>query len=76
MLLIMLKLVITVLIAGQVDLLEVQLGNNVMIGGRAGEFWSPQNWQQCSNWWRGNCIKDIPDNTKVMGYPAKNIKQF
>ena len=25
----------------------------------------------------GSCvIKDIPDNTKVMGYPAKNIKQF
>ena len=21
-------------------------------------------------------IKSIPDNTKVMGYPAKNIKQF
>ena len=21
-------------------------------------------------------IKDIPDNTKVMGYPAKNIKEF
>ena len=21
-------------------------------------------------------IKDIPDNTKVMGYPAKNLKEF
>ena len=21
-------------------------------------------------------IKDIPDNAKVMGYPAKNIRQF
>ena len=21
-------------------------------------------------------IKDIPDNSKVMGYPAKNIRQF
>ena len=21
-------------------------------------------------------IKDIPDNTKVMGYPAKNIRKF
>ena len=21
-------------------------------------------------------IKDIPDNTKVMGYPAKNLKNF
>ena len=21
-------------------------------------------------------IRDIPDNTKVMGYPAKNIKEF
>ena len=21
-------------------------------------------------------IKDIPDNTKVMGYPAKNIREF
>ena len=21
-------------------------------------------------------IKDVPDNTKVMGYPAKNIKEF
>ena len=21
-------------------------------------------------------IKSIPDNTKVMGYPAKNIKEF
>ena len=21
-------------------------------------------------------IKDIPDNTKVMGYPAKNLREF
>ena len=21
-------------------------------------------------------LKDIPDNTKVMGYPAKNIREF
>ena len=21
-------------------------------------------------------IKDLPDNSKVMGYPAKNIRQF
>ena len=21
-------------------------------------------------------IRDIPDNTKVMGYPAKNIREF
>ena len=21
-------------------------------------------------------IKDVPDNSKVMGYPAKNIRQF
>jgi UDP-3-O-[3-hydroxymyristoyl] glucosamine N-acyltransferase len=21
-------------------------------------------------------IKDIPDNSKVMGYPAKNIREF
>ena len=27
----------------------------------------------------GDCLelmKDIPDNSKVMGYPAKNIRQF
>ena len=39
-------------------------------------FWTFKNWQQCNLAGGSGVIKDIPDNSKVMGYPAKNLKTF
>ena len=47
-----------------------------MIGGQAGVSGHLKigNNVQFGGW--SGVIKDIPDNTKVMGYPAKNLKNF
>ena len=65
------------IIAGQVGFAGSSIiGNNVMIGGQAGISGHLKSWKQCSNRrWIG-VIKNIPDNTKVMGYPAKDLKKF
>jgi UDP-3-O-[3-hydroxymyristoyl] glucosamine N-acyltransferase len=66
------------IIAGQVGFAGSSIiGNNVMIGGQAGISGHLKSWKQCSNrWWLSGVIKNIADNTKVMGYPAKDLKKF
>ena len=65
------------IIAGQVGFAgSSTLGNQVMIGGQEG--FSGQLFIGNNVHIGGGCgvIKDIPDNSKVMGYPAKDIKNF
>ena len=52
-------------------LLEAQLGNNVMIGGQAGISGHLKIGNNVQIAGGSGVIKDIPDNSKVMGYPAK-----
>ena len=65
------------IIAGQVGIAgSAILGNNVRIGGQAGISGHLKIGDNVEI--AGGCgvIKDIIDNSKVMGYPAKNIKDF
>jgi UDP-3-O-[3-hydroxymyristoyl] glucosamine N-acyltransferase len=53
-----------------------KVGNNVASGGQAG---IPGHLKVGNNFQIGGgsgVIKDVPDNTRVMGYPAKDIKSF
>ena len=52
------------------------LGNNVMIGGQAGVSGHLKVGNNVQIGGGSGVIKDIPDNTKVMGYPAKNLREF
>ena len=52
------------------------VGNNVMIGGQAGISGHLKIGNNVQIGGGSGVIKDIPDNTKVMGYPAKNLKDF
>ena len=52
------------------------IGNNVFIGGQAGISSHIKIGNNVQIGGGSGVIKDIPENTKVMGYPAKNIKQF
>ena len=52
------------------------IGNNVMIGGQAGISGHLKIGNNVQVGGGSGVIKDIPDNTKVMGYPAKNLKTF
>ena len=52
------------------------LGNNVMIGGQAGISGHLKIGSNVQIGGGSGVIKDIPDNSKVMGYPSKNLKQF
>ncbi len=52
------------------------IGNNVMIGGQAGVSGHLKIGNNVKIGGGSGVIKDIPNNTKVMGYPAKNIKKF
>ena len=65
------------IIAGQVGFAgSSTLGNNVMIGGQAGisgHLTIGNNVQIAGG---SGVIKNIPDNTRVMGYPAKDLKSF
>ncbi len=64
-------------IAGQVGFAGSSIiGNNVFIGGQAGISGHIKIGNNVQIGGGSGVIKDIPDNTKVMGYPAKNIKQF
>ena len=64
-------------IAGQVGFAgSSTIGNNVFIGGQAGISGHIKIGNNVQIGGGSGVIKDIPDNTKVMGYPAKNIKQF
>ena len=65
------------IIAGQVGFAGSSiLGNNVMIGGQAGVSGHLKIGSNVQIGGGSGVIKDIPDNSKVMGYPAKNIREF
>ena len=65
------------IIAGQVGFAGSSiLGNNVMIGGQAGVSGHLKVGNNVQIGGGSGVIKNIPDNTKVMGYPAKNLKNF
>ena len=65
------------IIAGQVGFAgSSTLGNNVMIGGQAGISGHLKIGNNVQIGGGSGVIRDIPDNTKVMGYPAKDLKSF
>jgi len=65
------------IIAGQVGLAgSSKLGNNVMIGGQAGISGHLEIGNNVQIAGGSGVIKNIPDNSKVMGYPAKDFKNF
>ena len=65
------------IIAGQVGFAgSSTLGNNVMIGGQAGVSGHLKIGNNVQIGGGSGVINDIPDNTKVMGYPAKNLREF
>jgi len=47
-----------------------------MIGGQAGVSGHLKIGNNIQIGGGSGVIKDIPDNSKVMGYPAKNLKNF
>ena len=53
-----------------------KIGNNVLIGGQAGISGHLKIGNNVKIGGGSGVIKNIPDNTKVMGYPAKDIKKF
>ena len=65
------------IIAGQVGFAgSSTLGNNVMIGGQAGISGHLNIGSNVQIGGGSGVIKSIPDNSKVMGYPAKDLKNF
>ena len=65
------------IIAGQVGFAgSSTLGNNVMIGGQSGISGHLKIGSNVQIAGGSGVIKDIPDNSRVMGYPAKDLKSF
>ena len=65
------------IIAGQVGIAgSATLGNSVIIGGQAGISGHLNVGNNVSIGGASGVIRNIPDNTKVMGYPAKPLKDF
>ena len=65
------------IIAGQAGFAGSSIiGNNVMIGGQAGVSGHLKVGNNVQIGGGSGVINDIPDNTKVMGYPAKNLREF
>ena len=65
------------IIAGQVGFAgSSTLGNNVMIGGQAGISGHLKIGDNVQIGGGSGVIKDISDNSKVMGYPSKDLRQF
>ena len=65
------------IIAGQVGIAGSSIiGNNVKIGGQAGISGHLKIGNNVEIGGGSGVVKDIPDDSKVMGYPAKNIRQF
>jgi len=65
------------IIAGQVGFAgSSTLGNHVMIGGQAGVSGHLKIGNNVQIGGGSGVIKDIPDSSKVMGYPAKSLKNF
>ena len=65
------------IIAGQVGIAGSSIiGNNVKIGGQAGISGHLKIGSNVEIAGGSGVIKNIADNSKVMGYPAKNIREF
>ena len=65
------------MIAGQVGFAgSSKLGNNVSIGGQAGISGHLKIGNNVKIGGGSGVVKDIPDNTTVMGYPAVPLKEF
>ena len=65
------------IIAGQVGFAgSSSIGNNVMLGGQAGISGHIKIGNNVKIGGGSGVVKNIPDNAKVMGYPAKDIKRF
>jgi len=65
------------IIAGQVGIAGSSIiGENVRIGGQAGISGHLKIGNNVEIAGGSGVIKDIPDNSKVMGYPAKNFRDF
>tara|TARA_B100000965_G_scaffold392239_1_gene401564 strand:- start:570 stop:1556 length:987 start_codon:yes stop_codon:yes gene_type:complete len=65
------------IITGQVGFAgSSKVGNNVMIGGQAGISGHLNIGNNVKIGGGSGVIKNVPDNAKVMGYPAKEIKKF
>ena len=65
------------IIAGQVGIAGSSIiGNNVKIGGQVGISGHLKIGNNVEIAGGSGVIKNIPDNSKVMGYPAKNIREF
>ena len=65
------------IIAGQVGIAGSSIiGENVRIGGQAGISGHLKIGNNVEIGGGSGVIRNIPDNTKVMGYPAKNIREF
>ncbi len=65
------------IIAGQVGIAGSSIiGNNVRIGGQSGISGHLKIGNNVEIAGGSGVIKDIPDNSKVMGYPAKNIRNY
>jgi UDP-3-O-[3-hydroxymyristoyl] glucosamine N-acyltransferase len=65
------------IIAGQVGIAGSSIiGSNVKIGGQTGISGHLKIGNNVEIAGGSGVIRDIPDNSKVMGYPAKNIREF
>ena len=65
------------IIAGQVGFAgSSTLGDNIMIGGQAGISGHLTIGNNVQIGGGSGVIRNIPDNSKVMGYPAKDLKNF
>ena len=65
------------IITGQVGFAgSSTIGDNVMIGGQSGISGHLTIGNNVQIGGGSGVIKDIPSNTKVRGYPAKNIRNF
>jgi len=65
------------ILAGQVGIAGSSIiGSNVKIGGQAGISGHIKVGNNVEIGGGSGVIRNIPDNTKVMGYPAKNIREF
>jgi UDP-3-O-[3-hydroxymyristoyl] glucosamine N-acyltransferase len=65
------------IIAGQVGIAgSTIIGKNVKIGGQAGISGHLKIGNNVDIAGGAGVIKDLPDNSKVMGYPAKSLREF
>ena len=53
-----------------------KIGNRVLIGGQAGISGHLKIGNNVQIGGGSGVVKNIPDNSKVMGYPAKDLRKF